>query len=79
MNGGIGVCGDEFQTARPAEENKSTRGMEEGELTHWKWDSLDTICCFAVAIEVFWNNQSVLIISWLAVTMLPAAFACHTS
>ena len=25
--------------------------------------SLDTVYCFAVAIEVFWNNQSVLIIS----------------
>ena len=34
-----------------------------GELTDGKGDSLDTVWCFAVAIEVFWNNQSVLIIS----------------
>ena len=27
--------------------------------------SLETVCCFAVAIEVFWNNQSVLIITQL--------------
>ena len=34
-----------------------------GGVTDAKGDCLDTVCCLAVAIEVFWDNQSALTIS----------------
>ena len=52
-------CCHEFQTACLADENKNTYGVG-GKVTDVKGDSLDTVCCFAVAVEVFWNNQSAL-------------------
>ena len=43
-------CCHEFQTACLAEENKNTYGVR-GEVTDAKGDSLDTVCCIAVATE----------------------------